>query len=399
MHLTHLSLTNFRNYTRLELDLPARIHLFQGANAQGKTNLLEAIYYLATTKSPRTSSDQQLIHWAAQAEVIPHAHAAVTFMRAGEEHTIEAILVQERSPNGLGQVRFRRQLRLDGLPRRALDIVGKLNVVLFFPQDIDLVAGPPAERRRYLDITLCQIDPLYCRTLSRYNRVLGQRNALLRQIREGAAQEEELDYWDEQLIELGSYILAQRVQTTQQLNTLVQERQEQLTQGGERLSLTYQSSVQKDLTQPQQESLLPPNETGEWKALFRQALQRKRSEELVRGVTILGPHRDDVRFSINGIDATIYGSRGQQRTAALALKLSEAELIREHAGESPVLLLDDVISELDTLRSQLLLQAVSQMEQALLTTTDLGPFPRSFLRSTILWQVIGGKILPLDLQE
>ena len=188
MYLRHLSLANYRNYARLEIDLQARIHVLQGENAQGKTNLLESIFYLATTKAPLASSDRQLISWAANDEVIPFARAQALFVRAGEEHTIETTLVKEQRANSDSEeASFRRQTRLDGVPRRAMDVVGKLNVVLFLPQDIDLVSGSPTRRRRYLDITLCQIDPFYCRSLSRYNRIITQRNALLRHIREGQA--------------------------------------------------------------------------------------------------------------------------------------------------------------------------------------------------------------------
>mgnify|MGYP005838989075 CR=1 FL=1 len=396
MHIAHLSLTNLRNYTRLELDLQPRIHIFQGENAQGKTNLLEAIYYLATTKSPLASSDRQLIHWAAGevdpvSQVIPYAHAGVRFVRAGEEHTLEATLVLE--PAGEGEAKtlsLRRQLLLDGVPRRALDIVGALNAVLFLPQDVTLVAGPPVERRRYLDVTLCQVDAVYCRTLSRYNRVITQRNALLRRLRERQAGIAELDYWDEQLAKLGAYVLAKRCWVVGELGREAARIQAALTGGGEHLELGYRNTAIE--RSGEGDALLAE---AEHERRFRQALRAARGEEIARGMTVIGPHRDDVHFLLNGIDATIFGSRGQQRTIALALKLAEVSLIEEQTSEKPVLLLDDVISELDQQRCELLFEAIARVDQVLITTTHLTHYAADLLSSAILWRIAAGAIIPL----
>jgi DNA replication and repair protein RecF len=402
MYLKHLSLTNFRNYARLEVDLPARIHLFQGENAQGKTNLLEGIYYLATTKSPLASSDRQLMHWDADAEVIPHASVLARFVRAGDEHTLETILVKEPPANGDPQnVVFKRQILLDGVPRRALDVVGRLNVVLFLPQDIALVSGAPAERRRYLDLTLCQIDAQYCRALSRYNRVMTQRNALLRQIREGHGRPAELDYWDEQLATLGAYVLARRLEVVHELGRDAGPIQEALTGGQERLVLEYQSTL-AERSEGGQGVLLPDSAPAEdvapdaLAAVLSDALRRARSEEMVRGVTVVGPHRDDVRFVLNGVDATVYGSRGQQRTAALALKLAEVGVMERYAGEMPILLLDDVLSELDARRSHHLMETISRAQQVLITTTDLRDYRAEFLDAAMLWRVEAGTLRLLE---
>lgn len=405
MYLKHLSLTNFRNYTRLEMDLPARISLLQGANAQGKTNFLEAIYYLATTRSPLASADRQLISWAADEEVIPYARLEGLYTRGGEDHTLEMILVKERRPeDGLAAVVFRRQIRLDGVNRRALDIVGKLNVVLFLPEDVNLVSGSPEERRHFLDVALCQIDPLYCASLSRYNRVVTQRNALLHQVREGQANADQLEYWDEQLTRVGAYVLSRRLWATEELNVQVSEIHPSLTGGQERLVLLYRASIAK---RPTREVLLAadrpeggnmPDELAEPRLAeaFRRALKEARREEVARGVTIVGPHRDDLTLLVNGIDMTTYGSRGQQRTVALALKLAEVGLMHRQAGEMPILLLDDVISELDRQRGEFLLKWVSQAQQVLITTTDLRYYAPDFLASVVLWRVVGGTICPLQ---
>jgi len=406
MRLKHLALTYFRNYTRLEIDLPARISVFRGDNAQGKTNLLEAIYYLATTKSPLASSDRQLINWDADREVIPYARLEGLFTRSGEDHTIEMTLVEEpRSNDRGGATAFRRQIRLDGVSRRAFDTVGELRVVLFLPEDLCLATGSPGDRRRFLDITLCQMDRLYCRSLSRYNRVLRQRNALLRQVAAGHAHSAELAYWDEQLSGLGARLLSRRLWATSELDRHAREIHLGLTGGQERLELRYQSSVATK-SSPRES----PPEEGEHPELsagvaaggpglegqFLGALRAVRGEEMARAVTVVGPHRDDLRFLIDGRDATVFGSRGQQRTVVVALKLAEVELMTRQAGETPLLLLDDVVSELDRHRAGFLLDNLSRSGQALITTTDAGCFSSAFLSSVALWHIMDGAIVPCD---
>lgn len=390
MHLTHLALTNFRNYARLEVSLSARIHLLEGENAQGKTNLLEAIYYLATTRSPLARSDRELIAWGAREEVIPYARLSATYLRGGEEHTTEMALVLERQAGEpLEQATFRRQIWLDGVPHRAMDVVGRLLVVLFLPEDIALVAGAPGERRRYLDITLCQTDAPYCRALARYNRVLAQRNALLRALRARQAQRSELHYWDEELSKLGALILARRMEGLRALERYVQPVHHALTGGQEWLSLHYISTV------PWPEAPGAPPEESRLMEAFRAALENARGEEVGRGVTTVGPHRDDVRLLADGIDMTIYGSRGQQRTVALALKLGEMAFMREAAGEFPVLLLDDVASELDDQRRRFLFGAIREAPQVLITTTSLRDYPADFCANAVRWRVNRGALIPL----
>ena len=405
MLLKHLSLTNFRNFTRLELELPARVAVLQGENAQGKTNLLEAIYYLATTKSPLASSDRQLINWAADDDVIPFADVQAVFVRDDTEHSIAVTLVKERQLGDADDaMRFRRQIHFDGVPRRAMDVVGRLNVVLFLPQDITLISGSPSGRRRYLDITLCQIDRTYCRTLSRYNRIVTQRNALLRRIREGQAGPNELNYWDAQLAEAGAFVLARRLWALGELNREIDTLHAELTGGQEHLVAEYQDSIASrgQAQVPDGEGTpggadggqVDPTHVEALAGVFRQALIAVRAEEIARAMTIVGPHRDDIRFLINGIDATIYGSRGQQRTAALALKLAEVALMRNETSEMPVLLLDDVVSELDQHRCGFLLETISHAQQVLITTTDLGFYANGFLDAATVWRVAGGTVAP-----
>lgn len=399
MYLKHLSLTNYRNYVRLEQSFPERIILVQGDNAQGKTNLLEAIYYLATTRSPIVGSDRHLMNWACDDEPLPYARLVGEVERASGSCRVEIAMVREKTgPEGSEGGRFSRRFRLNGVDRRAVDLLGQLNVVLFLPQDIDLVGGAPSLRRRYLDVTLCQVDATYCRHLQRYNRVLVQRNHLLRRLRERSDDPAQLSYWDEQLTRWGALVMGRRWQTVQQLEEAAAVVQPELTGGTEDLCLRYEPSIP-----------LPPGEQGSLQAslpmggspdqpdgLLAQAvmtaLERARPRDLASGATTVGPHRDELRFLANGVDMGLFGSRGQQRTITLALKLAEVRFMTRETGEVPVLLLDDVLSELDRARGLCLLQAVSSAAQVIITATNLGLYPSEFVQRARLWQVREGAI-------
>lgn len=380
MQLTHLSLFNFRNYVRLELDLTPGITVLLGDNAQGKTNLLEAIYYLATSRSPYAGADRELINWlSVEQEPLPYARLVGRVARGGNTALLEITVIQQ-SENGS---RYQKQMRLNGVGKRAMDLLGQLNVVLFLPQDVDLVFGPPSLRRRYLDATLCQIDAHYCRTLAGYNQIVTQRNALLRDIADRGGDQSQLAFWDERLVSLGSYLVAQRREAIAVLDNLARDIHNQLTDGSERLLLQYVPSL--DL----QDERTP----AEVLVAFEAQLRSLRPRELGAGVTLTGPHRDELRFLINGVDAGVYASRGQQRTAALALKLAEVEMMRRATGEQPVLLLDDVLSELDVHRRQFLIRELTGgQQQAIVTTTDLRSLPDAFLQGCRLWRVEMGRL-------
>jgi DNA replication and repair protein RecF len=385
MRLTHLSLHNFRNYVRLDLDLGPGVTLLVGDNAQGKTNLLEAIFYLATSRSPHTSADREVVNWLAiEQEPLPYSRLVGRLARSSGELSIEITLVQQEN-NG---ERYRKQIQINGVAKRAMDLLGQLNVVLFLPQDIDLVSGSPSGRRRYLDVTLCQVDPAYCRTLSRYNQILSQRNALLRDLRErGRSGPGQMAFWDEQLAEHGARLVAGRRDALEALGVLAQEVHRELTAAEERLQISYQPNLDAAgcATTPQIE------------AAFRDQLLALRQREMGAGMTLVGPHRDDVRFFIDEAqqahDAGVYGSRGQQRTIALSLKLAEVEFMRRRTGEQPVLLLDDVLSELDTHRRAFLMHVLeSGPQQSILTTTDLRILPHAFLQRCHVWRVEMGRL-------
>ncbi len=388
MHLSHLSLHNVRNYVRLDLELTPGVTVLLGDNAQGKTNLLEAIYYLATSRSPLTGSDRELVNWlAVEQEPLPYARLVGKVARSGGPVTIEITLTQQNNNGGHQGSRYRKQIRLNGVAKRATDLLGHLMAVLFMPEDITLVSGAPSGRRRYLDAMLCQIDPAYCRALARYNQVITQRNSLLRDLRERGGDPNQLLFWDQRLVEHGTYLVTRRREALSALDELGGDIHAELTDGLERLHMEYQPNV--DL--PGKEGM---EEIG---AAFQAQLRGLRSREIPAGVTLAGPHRDDLCFLINGVDAGVYGSRGQQRTAALALKLAEVALMRRETGEYPVLLLDDVLSELDAQRRQFLIRWLSNgPQQAVLTTTDLHSLPQEFLHRCRLWQVDMGRLVEIE---
>ncbi len=404
MRLNHLSLTNFRNYARLELGLSDRLTVFQGANAQGKTNLLEAIHLLATGRSPRVGAERELINWLALESSLPYARLVAEIGAAGDAPTerLEVVLELARTPapgggGGNGPV-VRKQVRINGVPKRGLDLIGRLRVVLFLPEDVSLVAGAPTERRRYLDIALCQISASYCRALGEYNKVLSQRNALLRRLRDEGGDSGQLAFWDDQAAEHGSVLLQRRAHAVSELNRLAAERQRDLTGGAERLQLGY-------LPSPDPAKVIASRSaTGGDRFAFETAareqtagwllahLRATRGRDVAAGSSLSGPHRDDMAFTVEGHDLRTFGSRGQQRTAALALKLAEVQMMREATGDMPLLLLDDVMSELDAIRRRTLLDALAQVDQALVTTTDWDDFTPELLAQARRWQVAQGAL-------
>lgn len=402
MHIRHLSLTNFRNYGRLEIDLSPGDTLLHGNNAQGKTNLMEAIYYLATTRSPHAAQDQQLINWdAGEAdEPVVVGRIVAQIVTPQEERLLEMRLIRE---NKRGTNSFRREALINHRKVRLMDLLGNLRVVLFLPEDIQLVTGPPSQRRRYLDITLCQTDPIYCRTLSHYNKVLEQRNALLRQLAEGAGSRDLLSIYNEKVVDLGSGIFVKRAGFCESMAREAQRiHYEELTNGAESIRLHYLPQLQENRW-PRSASANEPTDLGQWLHMqktnmpavrdkFRIALEQAQDSDVARGSSSIGPHRDDWRIWINGRDLSHYGSRGQQRSAILALKMAEINWMTQQTGDTPILLLDEVVAELDEKRRALLLRYVQNATQALLTATDPGMFTDDFLQQSSRMVVQNGRI-------
>ncbi|OGO34604.1 MAG: hypothetical protein A2W35_06335 [Chloroflexi bacterium RBG_16_57_11] len=406
MLLTHISLTNYRNFARLDLEVPCGPILLVGANAQGKTSLLEAIYYLATLTSFHASSDRELISFHANQEPLAVARIVADFRhvlpetapvgsRSMGSHRLEIRLIRDVSN---GSPRVRKEVLLDGVQRKIGEAYGVFTAVLFLPQMLNVVEGSPEDRRRYLNLSLGQVWPHYAEHLADYNRALTQRNALLKALGEQGGDPAQLDYWDEQMAALGSHIIFARIQSIQELERLARPFHTQLTRSQELLRLDYQPSY--DPLPPSLQIELPMNISIDRSGIsvdkirtgFISQLRRARSEEIQRGVTRVGPHRDELRFVSNGIDLGIYGSRGQGRTAVLSLKLAEVAWMKEKTGQWPVLLLDEVLAELDPGRRVDLLSHLMGSEQALLTTTDLDLFSADYVRQARVWQIQAGQV-------
>lgn len=396
MRLQHLSLVNFRNYSRLELALPSGSLLLCGANAQGKTSLIESIYYLATARSPWTTSDRQLMNWRAENDALPYSRISAEVRGKGEVITRLDITIYKDSQEG---ARFRKDIKVNGVKKRVVDLLGAITVVMFLPQDLALIEGSPTDRRRYLNITLAQSDPHYAEALQTFDQALQQRNALLRRIAERQGSPNELKFWDDKLVGAGSVIIAGRQRLLRELELLAQKVHRELTGGDETLEMIYQPSFAPTAKADGQLSFsvlgldlhrqLKPTEI---EPQYREALTQTRREELLRGITLVGPQRDELRFMVNGRDLGLYGSRGQARTAVLAIKLAEMGWMESATGECPVLLLDEFIAELDARRRAFLLERISHASQSILTTTEPDIFTQDFLSKAAVWTVHAGEI-------
>ena len=401
MHLLRLSLTNYRAFMRLDMEVPNHIHLVVGGNAQGKTSILEAIYYLATFTSFQAQHDRQLINYLNTQEALSVGRIVADLERAGRQHRIEARLIREKNYNGSG--RFRKEILLDGVKKSVQDVLGLFNAVIFLPQMTRIIEDGPEERRRFLNLFISQAMPGYGAHLAVYHQVVTQRNALLKQIYERNSDVGQLEYWDELLVQRGSAIIQARIRAIHELEQFSTRIHQQLTHESEVLRLEYQPSFDPLIRQNGQYHLPISSKDArlqlsmdEIKTAFLQQLKAARSEEISRGVTTLGPHRDELRVLANGIDLGVYGSRGQIRTALLSLKLGEVNWLHGRSGEWPVLLLDEIMAELDIRRRADLLQHIAGYEQVFLTTTDLEPFAREFMSGNTVWEASNGLVQVSD---
>lgn len=399
MKIEHLSLTNFRNYARLEFSPPAdRPIVLVGDNAQGKTSALEAIFYLATSSSPYTTSDRQLIHWRTENDPIPFARLSAEIGRAnGAYDKLDITLMLDMTA---GAARFKKAIKLNNVDKRVMDVVGMLNVVLFLPRDLSLVEGSPNDRRRFMDGTLRQVDIDYLLALNEYDKILPQRNALLKRIADKRASPVELEFWDEQLAANGAIIIAGRQRFLRELEVKARATHVALTGGRESLGLKYLPSILTAAKgEGRQQSFdvigldLDRQLSAEAiKPQFMERLLAQRREAIGRGITIAGPHRDELRILINERDCGLYGSRGQARTAVMALKFAELEWMRDQLGEYPLFLLDEVVAELDSRRRSYLLERLDGRAQTLVTTTEIEIFSPDFLQRATVYQVEDGQI-------
>lgn len=377
MHLNSLALTEFRSVRSLALDIPPEGIGLIGANAAGKSTLFEAIMLLATTRSTRAGAERELLNWQSGEElgVPPFARIEGQFTTAKGDRRIEIGFQAE--PLRLNRVK--KVISLDGKKTIATRIVGVLKCVMFEPPDIDLISGAPSMRRRFLDVHLSQLDPAYLSALSRYGKIVEQRNSLIKSLlRENQTWTDpgvrtQLDYWDTELVAHGSKILHRRVHAIERIDQFARERLASFS-GTNGMITTYLPSVGSDDPRGSTaHQLLRAAASSEHDAAFEMSelLKQVRSAEFRRGVTLIGPHRDDLVVSVDGIDIGTFGSRGQQRLSAIALKLAEADSMQQVAGERPVILLDDVYSELDRRHRHLLSQAIGELgAQVIVSATD-----------------------------
>jgi DNA replication and repair protein RecF len=398
MQLKHLSLTNYRNFARLDMDLPQGPLLLVGANGQGKTSLLEAIYYLATFTSFHAVHDRELVNFLAARESLAVGRIVALFEKDNEQHRLEIRLIKET--NGInGSSRLRKEILLGGMKMKMADAVGQFMAVLFLPQMVEVIEGAPEERRRFLNLAMSQVIHGINRILADYAQTLSQRNALLKQIQEFGGDQDQLDYWDELLVSKGSQLIYGRIHTVKELERVAARNHRELTRGKSILRLSYQPSYDPLPEVPGQISLPiedPVDRSGssveDIMQGFAMRLKEQRSADIARGVTTVGPHRDDLRFLENGIDLGVYGSRGQVRTAMLSLKIAEMAWMKEVTNYSPVLLLDEALAELDPSRREDLLDRLTNNSQTLLTTTDLDLFTSDFVDKATLWRVSDGRV-------
>ena len=385
MYVRRLTLADFRNYHQLELELPASLLLFLGRNAQGKTNLLEAVYLLSTVRSPRSGSDLELINWQASQDAPPVARIVAEAERRDGLVRVEMAV---RGPDE-AHARAGKRLRLNGVPQRAAQVVGQISSVLFTPQDLDLIGGAPSLRRRFLDVMLSQVDGRYLTASQTYAKVVIQRNALLRRIRDRSARPDELTFWDSRLSDSGAYIVEARTAATIRSADLAAAAHRELSGGTEELRLVYEPRWARDWTAAD----LAGKDRAALAAAFLDTLAQSRAQETAAGATLWGPHRDDFLLFIDGRPAAAFASRAQWRTAALALRLAEARFLLDATGDRPVLLLDDVLSEMDGERRRAVLDALTGFDQVWITSAE-EEYVRAAVPSARVFLVREGHVSP-----
>ena len=357
MKVKALKLKDFRNYSELEIGFDDQTNIIYGDNAQGKTNILEALYISGTSRSHKGSKDREMIRFEHD-----EAHISTIVEKQDKEHRID-IHLKRSKPKGIA---------VDQIPiKKAADLFGLLNIIFFSPEDLNIIKDGPSERRRFIDSELCQLDRIYLHHLSEYNKVLNQRNKLLKDIYYEPSLRDTLSVWDEKLIEYGKEVIRRRKAFLEQIAPIVADIHSQISGGKETLNIAYE---------PNTDDFVMADE-----------LIRARDHDLRMAQTSVGPHRDDIDFKIGPADVRKYGSQGQQRTAALSLKLSEIKLAEKELGEKPVLLLDDVMSELDKDRQNYLLNSIKDT-QTIITCTGLDEFIKNRFEIDKVFRIVNGTL-------
>lgn len=357
MIIQSMELKNYRNYENLNIQFDQNTNIFYGDNAQGKTNLLEAVYVSGTTKSHKGSKDREIIRFGET-----EAHICVNVLKKDSKYKIDLHLKKNKAKG----------IAINGIPiKKASELFGIVNMVFFSPEDLNMIKNGPSERRRFLNLELSQLDKVYLYHLMNYNRVINQRNTLLKEAFFREDLRDTLSVWDEQLIHLGIPVIERRQQFIEKLNEIVYQIHYQLTGKKEKIKIVYEPCVTVDQ--------------------FEQQLALAREKDLKLKTTSVGPHRDDINFLVDDVDIRKYGSQGQQRTAALSLKLAEIELVKRTIHDTPILLLDDVLSELDSKRQTYLLEQIHNI-QTLISCTGLDEFISNRFPLNKIFRVIEGKV-------
>ncbi|KKB75156.1 MULTISPECIES: DNA replication/repair protein RecF [Bacillus] len=369
MYIQNLTLSSYRNYERVELEFENKVNVIIGENAQGKTNLMEAIYVLAMAKSHRTSNDKELIRWDQD-----YAKIEGRVIKKNGPVPIQLVISKKGKK---GKVNHIEQQKLS-------QYVGAVNTIMFAPEDLNLVKGSPQVRRRFLDMEIGQVSPVYLHDLSHYQKILSQRNHFLKQLQTRKQTDQTmLDVLTEQLTEFAAKVVMKRLQFVDQLEKWAQPIHSGISRGLEELTLKYHTSLHVS-DSPDLSKMINS---------YQESFSKLRDKEIERGVSLSGPHRDDVLFYVNGRDVQTYGSQGQQRTTALSLKLAEIDLIQEEIGEYPILLLDDVLSELDDYRQSHLLHTIQGRVQTFVTTTSVDGIDHQTLNEAGIFRVANGALL------
>ena len=358
MYIESMELKDFRNYELLSLKFDKGTNIFYGDNAQGKTNILEAVYLCGTTKSHRGSKDREMIRFHEN-----ESHIKLRVNKGGISHRMDMHLKKNKAKG----------IAIDGIPiRKAKELLGIVNIVFFSPEDLNIIKNGPGERRRFLDSELCQLSKIYLSDLFHYNHILNQRNKLLKDIAQKESLKSTLDIWDEQLVHYGASVIQSRREFIREMNEVIREIHSSITGGKEQIELIYEPNVEEEN--------------------FSDMLLKNREKDFKFKNTSSGPHRDDMCVKINHIDIRKYGSQGQQRTAALSLKLSEIHLVERKIKDVPILLLDDVLSELDVNRQNYLLESIKNI-QTMITCTGLDEFVNRRFEINKLFKVVDGTIV------
>jgi len=358
MYVESIALKNFRNYKELDINFSKNINILYGDNAQGKTNILEAIYIAATTKSHRNSKDKDIIEFGHD-----ESHIRLILNKLDVSHRIDMHLRKNQSKG----------VAIDSIPiRRSTELFGLINIIMFSPEDLSVVKNGPGERRRFMDMEICQLSRIYYSNLLKYNKILDQRNNLLKQIYFNPSIEDTLDIWDDQLVETGISIINERKNFIEMINNIIKDIHKGITSDKEKIEIKYESNVEADS--------------------FKAVITNKRQMDIKNSVTMTGPHRDDFGVYINDNDVRVYGSQGQQRTAALSLKLAEIELVKKIINDNPILLLDDVMSELDSKRRDALLEQLKDI-QTIITCTGYDDFIRQRVEVDKIYKISEGRIV------